>query len=154
MLRAFSIQDTELLNQWAGSQDELFQFSGTTWQYPLSEEMLSQYMAKYPNRYMYLYEVSGSLIGFGELITQEDNSPRLSRLLIAPMYRGQGHGKKLVSELETLCDADHISLFVLENNARARKCYESCGYTYTDYEKFSLEHNQEQHPVLKMSKAL
>lgn len=154
MLQAFSVQDTELLNQWTGSQDALFQFSGTTWQYPLTEEMLSTYMTEHHHRLLYLYMADGIAKGFGELITKEDNSPRLSRLLIAPEYRGQGHGKKMMLELEALCDSDIIHLFVLESNVRARHCYESSGYEYAEYEKFSLEHNEIKFPVLKMSKVL
>ena len=153
MLQAFSFQDTELLNQWTGSQDALFQFSGTTWQYPLTEEMLSTYMTE--NHYRLLSVADSSdFTSDGELITKEDNSPRLSRLLIAPEFRGQGHGKKMMLELEALCDSDIIHLFVLESNVSARHCYESSGYEYAEYENFSLEHNEIKHPVLKMSKVL
>jgi ribosomal protein S18 acetylase RimI-like enzyme len=75
-------------------------------------------------------------------------------LIIAPEYRGKGHGRQMMQEIESKCEADSILLFVLENNSRARSSYEKSGYEYVEMEPFSMEFNNEPYPVLKMRKTL
>jgi ribosomal protein S18 acetylase RimI-like enzyme len=154
MLRAFEISDTHLLNEWTGNAYDLFQFSVPLWSYPLAEIELDVYVSEYPNRQLFIYEAEGKAIGFGELIEGEKDAPRLSRLIIAPAYRGQGHGRQMMQEIESKCEADSILLFVLENNSMARSSYEKSGYEYVDMEPFSMEFNNEPYPVLKMRKTL
>ena len=153
-LRPFNISDTNLLNEWTGNAYNLFQFSGSFWSYPLSEIELDFYQLAYPNRLLFIYEAEGKAIGFGELIEGEKDAPRLSRLIIAPAYRGQGYGRQMMQAIESKCHAESILLFVLENNTRARRSYENSGYVYVEQEPFSMEFNDEQYPVLKMRKTL
>ncbi len=149
-LRPFNIEDTHLLNAWTGHQDELFKFSGTSWDYPLTEEFLEAYQGAYPGRTQYILESAGQALGFGEMIEDEDNSPRLSRLLIAPEQRGKGCGKELVVQLLQTIQAAAVYLFVLEDNAVARQCYETCGFEYVDHPPFSMRYKDQQYPVIKM----
>lgn len=149
-LRPFNIEDTHLLNAWTGHQDELFKFSGTSWDYPLTEAFLDAYQGAYPGRTQYILESNDEALGFGEIIEGEDNSPRLSRLLIAPEQRGKGYGKVLVVQLLQTIEATEVYLFVLADNAVARQCYEKCGFEYVDHSPFSMSYKEQKYPVLKM----
>lgn len=149
-LRPFNIQDTDLLNAWTGHQDEVFRFSGTSWEYPLTEAFLEAYQGTYPGRTQYILEAEDKAIGFGEIIQGEDNSPRLSRLLIAPAQRGKGYGKALVRALMAKIDHPIVYLFVLEENQVARQCYEAYGFETIENPPFSMSYAGKQYPVLKM----
>ncbi len=151
ILRPFKPDDTELLNAWTGHQDELFRFSGTSWDYPLSEEFLEAYQGAYPGRSQYILETEDQALGFGEIIQGEDNSPRLSRLIIAPELSGKGYGRQLVKQLLQTINDKEVCLFVLEENQVARQCYEACGFRYSDDPSFLMNYGDRQYPVIKMT---
>ncbi len=158
MLRPFTIDDAKHLTSWVRNAEELFQFSGPTWSFPLEQKVLEDYLNKHNTRYLFIFEHDSIPYGFGELITNEDNSPRLSRLIISPEYRGKGLGAQMIAEIEEKCiqltHSNDISLFVLSNNDHAIKCYKNCGFDFVEYQTFSLTFEGIEYPVLKMAKPL
>lgn len=76
------------------------------------------------------------LIGFGQYYLREGRC-HLGRLAISPLYRGQGLGGILVEQLSEIgCSdlgVDQCSLFVLENNLAAIRCYRKTGFEFAAY---------------------
>ena len=74
----------------------------------------------------------GRLVGYGELWEDRDlEEAELARLVIAPAFRGKGHGRALT---RALADEAHrrgfaeIWLRVVPENAVARRAYEAAGF--------------------------
>jgi RimJ/RimL family protein N-acetyltransferase len=79
--------------------------------------------------------LTGDPFGFGEIIPQKDNVPRLGRLLIGDVaLRGKGLGKKLVQLLIDECrknfNTNTIELYVLSDNIPAIRCYKALGFNF------------------------
>lgn len=158
MLRPFKTSDISTLANWVTSEEELRIFSGDTWTFPLSEKAIAAYLETYPERYQFLYHEGEETIGFGELILHDTDVPRLSRLIVSEKYRGMGHGMKMISDLveksKRLATLRDIYLFVLEDNDKARACYEKCGFEYEPDNTFSMSYKGQVYPILKMRKTL
>ncbi|WP_297958476.1 GNAT family N-acetyltransferase [uncultured Ruminococcus sp.] len=76
----------------------------------------------------------GTVVGFiccG--INTESNEAMLAFVLIDPMQRGKGYGKEMIELAAEYClgimKAEAVQLNVFTVNERARKCYESAGFT-------------------------
>ncbi|MEO6523064.1 MAG: GNAT family N-acetyltransferase [Mucilaginibacter sp.] len=136
MLRPFTQPDFAQLNTWVSSEELLIQFSATAFPYPLNYADIEAYMLANPDRQFYM--VSDEQLGdygFGEIIPQKNNVPRLSRLLIGdPSLRGKGFGKKMILLLLDECRNTHSStgaeLYVLTDNQHAIKYYKSVGFNF------------------------
>lgn len=133
-LRKFTNHDINLLISWVTSPELLFQFAGHSWQFPLDDEELSVYFSFNKDRQAYIMEDEGFQgIGFGEIIYDDNPSPRLGRLIIgASEKRGQGYGSEMVRLMVEECvkcyNPEIVHLFVLENNEPAIRCYLKCGF--------------------------
>jgi RimJ/RimL family protein N-acetyltransferase len=138
MLRPFTQSDFPLLSSWVNSEELLHQFSATTFPYPLNYTDMEWYMAANPDRQFYMIsnELYGDF-GFGEIIPQYANVPRLGRLLIGnPDLRGKGLGKQLLQQLIAECKrkfaSTAVELYVLIDNYPAIKCYQAAGFQFLD----------------------
>jgi RimJ/RimL family protein N-acetyltransferase len=136
MLRPFTVSDFPQLSQWVNSEELLLQFSATTFPYPLSYPDMETYMQANPDRQFYMIsDTQFGDYGFGEIIPQAGNVPRLGRLLIGePSLRGKGLGRKMILLLLDECRNVHSStgaeLHVLTDNQSAIKCYQSIGFSF------------------------
>jgi len=136
MLRHFTKYDFPKLSKWVNSEELLLQFSATTFPYPLNYADLEVYIQANPERKFYMIsDTELGDYGFGEIIPQTGNVPRLGRLLVGELsLRGKGLGKKMILLLLDECRNVHSStgaeLYVLTDNEPAIKCYESIGFGF------------------------
>lgn len=145
------------LSRWITSPDLLFQFSGTTFSYPITENQLVKYQAENPDRNFYVgLNSNNAIIAFGEIIPQENQIPRIGRLLIGnPEERGKGFGTSfihlLLAECKRLFQTKTVELFVLKNNLPAIKCYQKIGFEFLPNQTWTVNHNQQDYLLLKMA---
>jgi len=156
MLKRFSSSDFPLLESWVIDADLLLQFSGTDFNYPLTEKQLSDYQLVHPDRKMYIgYSQNEIPFAFGEIIPQEGGQPRLGRILIGdPRQRGQGFGKyfirMMVEECRRLYACSQVELFVWDKNQQAIKCYKSVGFEYLPEKQNCVVHEDVRYDIYKM----
>ena len=159
-LKKYNDTDFEILNNWVTDPDTLFLFSGSAWQYPLSFDQLKKFYLSNPLRHPYLAFSDDNIpIAFGEIITGDDHSPRLGRLLIGNTEnRGKGLGKQfiqlLIEESKKLFNPDLMYLFVLEDNFSAIRCYEKIGFIFDSEIRITESYNGVQKSILLMTLAL
>jgi len=156
MLKPFEEHDFPILQNWVRSKELLFQFSAVELSYPLSLEQWQAYQQKYPERRQYLAMLdNGAPYAFGEIIPQDEQSVRLSRLLVGDaQQRGQGLGGRLIEELIEKAvkqiAVERIDLFVLADNQGAIRCYEKAGFQFVEAPLLELAFEGEKYPVRKM----
>ncbi|WP_243347792.1 GNAT family N-acetyltransferase [Parabacteroides sp. FAFU027] len=134
-LEPFDRQDYDRLISWIASEEEMVQFSGPVFTWPVTHEQLEIYR-KTPNRLIYrVVEVeSNEVIGHAELnhIDTKNKSARICRILIGEeRYRNRGFGKAIVRALIHIGFDDlrlhRLDLGVYDFNQPAIKCYQDCG---------------------------
>ena len=83
-----------------------------------------------------LLDEEGELLGFGQYYEREGRC-HLARLVIGPAQRGRGLGRYFIRGLMQIgmanLDTDECSLFVMNANAGAVRCYTSLGFVLTPY---------------------
>ena len=131
--RRLEQNDFELFTSWIKSKDELMQFAGPIFQFPVTDEQLLRYFTD-ERRIAYKVIVSETqeIIGNAEL-NFENTKPRLARILIGEIQnRNKGFGKHIVNKmLEKLFmeyDFQEADLNVFEGNKGGIKCYEHVGF--------------------------
>jgi RimJ/RimL family protein N-acetyltransferase len=155
-LRKYQPTDFPLLAQWVTNPMLLFQFSGTDFSYPLTQAQLEAYQDSYPDRLFYLACLPDDQpFAFGEIIPQNNNIPRLGRLLVGDTTkRGKGLGalfvQLLVDECVRLFHCAYIELYVLRDNIQATRCYEKVGFRLVADASFQLVVNGEGFTIDKM----
>jgi RimJ/RimL family protein N-acetyltransferase len=126
--------DFEVFKSWIKNQDELIQFAGSIFNFPLTDEQLIRYITD--NRRI-VYKVmsldTNSIIGNAEL-NFENPLPRLSRVLIGDIEnRNKGFGgliiNKMLERLFNELNFEEADLNVFDWNKAAIKCYENVGFT-------------------------
>lgn len=133
-LSLFTQNDFERFKSWIKNQDELFQFAGPIFTYPLTDEQLLNYINDSRRiAFKVIHSDTQEVIGHCEL-NFENTLPRLSRILIAhSSLRGKGLGKLLVHKmLEQLFierNFEAADLNVFDWNKGAIRCYEQVGFT-------------------------
>ncbi|MND70213.1 Bifunctional AAC/APH [compost metagenome] len=156
MLKQYENRDFKLLQSWVTDAELLFQFAGTDFHYPITEQQLTVYKEKNPDRHFYIGYYDNQAAAFGEIIPQSDAAFRLGRLIVGnPNLRGQGLGyrfdKDLVNECKETFHAKVVDLFVWEENHPAIRCYQKAGFSFTDEPGFFLQYNDKQFTIHKMS---
>lgn len=136
----------EIFKSWIDSEEELVQFAGNYFTYPLTDEQLDKYIND-PDRKVFkvIFKETGEVIGNVEL-NLENEDPRLSRLILGDKkYRGKGIGKSIILHLLELAFIKYNSKLVDVNvydwNLTALNCYESVGFEITPEESYSHEMN-------------
>lgn len=140
-LESFSPNDFEKLISWVSNEEELIQFAGSIFNFPLTKEQLNDYI-KIPgvNAYKVIYD--NIHIGHAEINFTENNPPKLCRILIGDkIIRGRGLCQQIVIALLDVCKeklSSHIvELNVFDWNESAISCYEKVGF------KFNRERQKE-----------
>lgn len=131
-LEEFTSQDFDELISWNNSKEELIQFAGQIFTFPLTKEQLHKYIDEPGvNAYKVLYNNCNIPIGHGE-INLSGSNPRLCRIILNPKYRGKGLGQLIIRELLKVAfnkyAADRVELNVFDWNLSAIKCYEKVGF--------------------------
>ncbi len=131
-LERFSENDFENLISWMTSKEELIQFAGPIFEFPLSREQLQKYIT---DSYVIAYKVmyASDHIGHAEINLTDRSLPKLCRILIGNKnYRGEGLGMQLVELLLQICkeefSANKVELNVYDWNEKAIKCYQRSGF--------------------------
>jgi RimJ/RimL family protein N-acetyltransferase len=133
-LEKFTENDFDNLISWITTEEDLIQFAGTIFSYPLSKEQLHKYIENpNVNAFKVLYDGESAPIGHAEIFLPNNNVPRLCRILIGNKnYRGKGLGEQIVRELLKICfdkfNSDRVELNVYDWNASAIKTYEKVGF--------------------------
>ena len=106
---------------------------------------------KHNNQYMDCYksmlkEEEGELIGFFcYSVNMDNNEGMLKFVMNNPRYRGQGYGKEMINLAVKyafeITNVQAVHLNVFPENTRAKKCYESVGFTErnTDMNAFAYK---------------
>ncbi len=142
-LYPFDPSHTEFLTDWVADKRSLLEFGGPDLKLPLTtEQLLTPSTSELRGRERRLYSVSsrvvGMLAGHGEIldIDTKKGTGRMARVLLAPMFRGEGLGHELIALLCTaafdIVGLQSVTLRVFEDNAAAIACYEKAGFTWTD----------------------
>lgn len=121
---------------WFDSQASLTAWGGPGMTFPFDRKSFSRDVRLEQLASWALVTEAGDLLGFGQYYLREGRC-HLGRLAIAPAHRGAGLAKRLIWELVALGSralaVREVSLFVLQDNTQARRCYEKQGFVYVEY---------------------
>jgi len=132
-LKPFTEDDFEVFKSWIHSSDELFQFAGPIFTYPVTDEQLVNYINLTDKRPLkVVLKSTNEIIGHCEMNFADGNN-RLSRILVGKKeLRGQGMGEQIIRSLVALFFIDprvnEVDLNVFDWNTAAIKCYEKVGF--------------------------
>ncbi len=155
-LQPFTSKDFDTLISWVGSEEELLQFSGPDFKFPLTREQLEINISE-KNRHPYaiMGASTGKMIAYAEIYITKENIAILGRILIGdPEMRGHGIGVQIVRELLfislTILGAKSTSLYVFDWNIGAIKCYEKAGFVINQEKTANLEFKGQTFKLLTM----
>lgn len=141
-LSPFSESDFSRLINWIKTEDQLIQFAGPIFSFPLSEDQLAIYIRD-KRRIPLTIACGDQIIGHCELNFQNE-IPRLSRILIgAGEWRNKGIGKTVVrqmlSRIFSTTSFTAADLSVFDWNANAIACYRSIGFKIQEGAESSMQ---------------
>ena len=123
----------EMLLSWTESAEELMQFAGPAFTFPLTREQLDKSLSD-PNRFAFsvVDRNSEKMIGHAEIYLTKE-SAYLGRIIIGDQQiRGKGLGQQIVSSLLDyafdVLEQNQAQLNVFDWNISAIKCYEKVGF--------------------------
>lgn len=132
-LEKFSKDDFDKFISWIISEEELVQFAGPLFTYPLSHQQLNDYLLQHKKSpYKIRFIETGEIIGHCEL-NFENELPRLSRILIGEKsLRNKGIGTlvlyQIIDLLFTTTTHQAVDLSVFDWNHNAIACYHKIGF--------------------------
>jgi RimJ/RimL family protein N-acetyltransferase len=136
-LSPFQEDDFAFVLRSIATADELLQWAGPGFDWPLTEDQLRDYRGKGisdPERFRQLTAVEGDrVVGHVELtLERKHDLAYIGRVLVAPSERGRGLGTALMSDVVRLAFDElrlhRISLNVFDFNTPAIRCYERVGF--------------------------
>lgn len=155
----FQQSNFQTLISWIKDEETMIKFAGIGFQYPLTEQQLTDYIDKIPNRLLFLgIDKDSNPIAYGEIIPQDKDSARLGHLIIGESQnRGQGLGKQLIQllidEAKKQLQITRMDLFLLEGNDLAQNCYLKFGFQFITND-FAITHQNKTYNILKMTMAV
>jgi RimJ/RimL family protein N-acetyltransferase len=133
--RPFEMADAPALTRWAASADELLQWAGPHFSFPLDETQLRAYAegASDTRRLISGVHEGGEVVAHAELnLLPRHRLGQIRRVGVAPQARGQGIGRALMTRVVQLgfdeLGLHRIELVVFSFNKPARRCYEAIGF--------------------------
>ena len=133
-LEIFSENDFEKLISWISNEEDLIQFAGLIFSFPLTKEQLNNYIqTPEVNAYKVIYD--NIHIGHAEINFTKNNPPKLCRILIGDKnFRGKGLCQQMVKVLLNICkekfNSSIVKLNVFDWNKSAISCYEKVGFKF------------------------
>ena len=139
-LEAFGRQDFDRLIGWMTSPEEMMQWAGPIFHWPLDRAQLERYLepAESPGAQRRIWRAveDGETVGHVELnaIERTHRTTTLSRVMVRPGLRGRGVGTAMVREALAVAFGElglhRVDLFVFDFNAGAIACYERLGFRH------------------------
>ena len=136
-------------------EEQLFQFAGTIFSYPVTNEQLQKYIQMTDRKpFKVVLNSTNETIGHCEMNFENGNN-RLSRILVGhENLRGQRVGEHIVRNLTNRFfsdnEIDEVDLNVFEWNKNAIKCYEKVGFKIDQTQTTTLKVNNKQWTLLNM----
>lgn len=130
--------DFDSIKNWITDERTNALWSANHAPYPLEKDAFDEFLAdmytKYGDCPFVAATDDGKVVGFiccG--VNFDSNEAMLAFVLIDPAQRGKGYGREMIQLAAKYCleilKADAVQLNVFTVNERARKCYESAGFT-------------------------
>lgn len=138
LLLPFEASDFERFIAWIRSPEQLQQFAGPYFSFPVTKDQLRIYTEdRKRSPYKIVDAATKQVIGHGELSYERD-IPRLCRILIADENnRNKGYGKKTIHALLQILFVEQkyteADLNVYAWNVNAITCYERVGFRLTEH---------------------
>src|SRR5262245_3560565 len=128
--------EIEILKSWFSDRESSYAWCGPGLRFPFtSESFLEDIHWERMPAYSLLDE-RGQFIGFGQYYEKLGRC-HLARLVVSPAHRAHGVGRQFISRLMSIgiedLDATECSLFVLNYNDKALRCYRSLGFEKVPY---------------------
>lgn len=152
----FERKHFDLFKSWITNEEDMVQFAGTIFRFPLTNDQLEAYLNEEKLQpFQVVLKGTDSVIGHCELNYQND-IPRLSRVLIAdPRYRGVGLGEDLIRLMaQTLfkdTSVNVVDLNVFAFNKAAISCYKKVGFVINPDKSVNVPVGQKQWLCLNMT---
>jgi RimJ/RimL family protein N-acetyltransferase len=135
-LQRFEREDCARLLVWVSSRDELIEWAGSSFVWPLDGQQLDDYVASASNDHLIFKAVARGathVVGHIDLIVNRDHRwAHITRVLVAPPFRGRGICTTMMREIVRLAfdqlKLHRLSLSVFDFNTPAISCYESVGF--------------------------
>ena len=120
-----------LLQRWFPDGDSAFQWGGPGLRYPFTDATFHEDIRWGRMASWSLIDAADTLLGFGQYYLNHGRC-HLARLAVDPARRGTGLGRRLIGELIQVGLRDlrvaECSLFVLNDNQPAIRCYRALGF--------------------------
>lgn len=132
-LKPFTENDFETIKSWINSKEELFQFAGPIFKFPLTDNQLLNYIKMSDKKpFKVVLKSTNETIGHCEMNFENGNN-RLSRILVGKKeLRGKKIGEQIVRELVKMFflnpDIKEVDLNTFDWNRAAINCYEKVGF--------------------------
>ena len=141
ILRAYTREDSPVIAGWVRTEEELYRWSADRYgffpllPYSIDENYVPQLQT---GRVIALTGVDEEGTPVGHLIIRypkenDDSSVRFGFVIVDPEIRGKGYGRELlrlaIDYVRNNLTATRIDLGVFVNNPKAKRCYESVGFT-------------------------
>lgn len=130
------MDDADALTSWASSADELLQWSGPYFSFPLDKEQLRAYAESAGDHRRLISGVTEGtdvIVAHAEMnVLPEHRVGQIRRVAVAPEMRGRGVGGALMQWLVNFGFAElrlhRLELVVFSFNDCALRCYETAGF--------------------------
>ena len=139
----FEEKDIEALISWIKNEEDLMQFAGPKFTYPLTKSQILESLED-KNRFAFSVKNKDEKIGHAQIYLKQD-SFALGRILINIENRGKGFGKLLTQKLLKYgfekFNKEFAELNVFDWNKPAIKSYEKVGFKINPNESLQREIN-------------
>jgi RimJ/RimL family protein N-acetyltransferase len=138
-LTPFTDADIDRLISWVSDEEQLMLWAGLTLRYPLTRDQIEANLASAEadprRRKVWNAVVDGTVvghIGLSNIWWEYDRKATVVRVMVDPDVRSKGLGRQMVTCVLAYAfgelDLHRVELGVWEQNERAIRCYESCGF--------------------------
>jgi len=135
-LRAPAFSDFEAIASWISDAHACSRWAGPQVPFPFAPEQLPHLLNVTESNSFCLSSDNYDLLGFGQCFDKGNGLARLARVIVSPVYRGQGLGSALCQALMQQAAAtikpDAFSLGVYIDNPAAITVYSRLGFSVTD----------------------
>lgn len=128
--------DVVAMMKWFREADDVNIWGGPDFRFPFNRHSFFEDV-KWGRMLSYsLFDPQANFAAFGQLY-ERFGRVNMARLVVDPMLRGTGVGKRLIDLLMTVgpsqFSCDEFSLFVYRENTPALECYKSMGFAVAKY---------------------